>query len=134
ERMRSELLDLDVVRDFIRGFRDPEGREYLPSMATLGEDSAIVVHFQVSYAMALQRARDHGADVQSETFEARFHEALVHDLFDADYLVLGVLEGGFATYEKRLRRIFAWLRPRGTLWPPLEQPASSAALGSRETA
>lgn len=131
DQLRAEARDLSVVREFLRGFRDPEGQRYLPPVEAMGADSAIVVHFQTHYAMALQRALDHGAEVVSDDFAARHGDALVHDLFDLDYLVLGVLEGGLATHEKRLRRLFVWLRPEGTLWPPPETPSVTSLSEER---
>lgn len=122
EALRAGLLDLSTVRAFLQGARDPEGREFLPSMEALGADSARVVHLQVTHALALQRALDHGAELALPANVQRLTPVLARDLFDADYLMLGVLQGGLATREKRLRRIFAWLRPEGILFP--EPPAT----------
>lgn len=46
----------------------------------------------------------------------RIFEKLEHDLHDAHYLVLGVLEGRFATREKKLQRWFSLLCPKGQLY------------------
>lgn len=124
EKLKNWLLDLPAVREFMSGFEDTNGEKTMPDLSALGPDSALIVHFQVHYAMALQRALDHGPDVLADDFQARFQTALAHDQFDADYLVLGVLEGGLATSEKRLRRLFRWLRPNGVLWPPDTPPAA----------
>ena len=125
EAIRVGLLDLSTVRNFLRDARDPEGAEFLPDAETLGSNSAIVVHFQVTHALALQRALDHGGEYEKEESVARLFPSLARELFDADYLMLGVLEGGLATQEKRLRRIFEWLRPDGVLWPPPANPATT---------
>lgn len=69
-------------------------------------------------------ALDQLGEFDSEENVLRHTPALARELFDADYLILGILEGGLATHEKRLRRIFEWLRPSGTLYPP-----SSAQFG-----
>lgn len=89
-----------------------------PPVETLGPDSAVIVHFQVTHALALQRSVDHAGEFDSDDYVQRLVPALARELFDADYLMLGVLEGGLATHEKRLRRIFQWLRPDGRLYPP----------------
>ena len=116
--IRSELTSLPSVRDALRDARDPEGRSFLPPVERLMEDSAIVVHFQVSHLMALQRALDHGGEYESDDNVARLTPSLSREVFDAHYLMMGVLENGLATREKRLRRIFTLLRPAGLLWPP----------------
>jgi len=123
EAIRAGLLDFSTVHDFLRDARDPEGIEFLPPVESLGANSAIVVHFQVTHATALQRALDHGGEYEKERNVARLVPSLARELLDADYLMLGVLESGLATHEKRLRRIYRWLRPEGVLWPP---PAKSA--------
>lgn len=117
EAIRAGLLDLPTVREAMGGVRDPEGRAFLPPVDSLNADSALVVHFQVTHALALQRALDHGGEFDSPANVTRLTPALARELFDADYLMLGVLEGGLATREKRLRRIFRWLRPQGALFP-----------------
>ena len=40
---------------------------------------------------------------------------LEHDVLDAQYLILGVLEGGFATKDRKLQRFFKILCPDGIL-------------------
>lgn len=123
EAIRAGLLDLPTVREALREARDPDGREFLPPVDSMGPDSALIVHFQVTHALALQRALDHGGEFENEKSVARLIPSLARELFDADYLMLGVLEGGMATHEKRLRRIFLWLRPDGVLWPSPDSPA-----------
>jgi hypothetical protein len=123
--IRDGLLDLSTVRDFLRDARDPEGNEFLPPVDTLGANSAIVVHFQVTHALALQRALDNGGEYENCENVARLVPSLARELFDAHYLMLGVLESGLATHEKRLRRIFEWLRPEGVLWPPPKKQATT---------
>jgi hypothetical protein len=127
ERIRAGLLDLPTVRDFLRAVRDPEGNEFSPPVDTLGPNSAIVVHFQVTYALALHRALDQPGEFESEVDVKRLTGVLARELFDADYLTLGVLEGGLATHEKRLRRIYAWLRPNALLYPPQSAPTGDSA-------
>ena len=122
EAIRAGLLDLPTVREALRDARDPNGGEFLPPVDSMGPDSAIIVHFQVTHALALQRALDHGGEFENEKSVARLIPSLARELFDADYLMLAVLEGGMATHEKRLRRIFLWLRPDGVLWPPPDSP------------
>ena len=125
EAIHAGLLDLPTVRDFLRDARDLEGNEFLPPVETLGANSAIVVHFQVTHALAIQRALDHGGEYEKDENVARLVPSLARELFDADYLMLGVLESGLATQEKRLRRIFEWLRPEGVLWPQPAKPATT---------
>lgn len=117
ERIRAGLLDLPTVRDSLRNVHDNEGRAFLPPVDTLGADSAIVVHFQVTHALALVRALHQPAEFESGADVKRLAPVLARELFDADYLMLGVLEGGLATHERRLRRIYAWLRPGALLYP-----------------
>ncbi|OHE80839.1 MAG: hypothetical protein A2X76_12305 [Lysobacterales bacterium GWF1_69_6] len=117
QMIRTGLADLTTVREFLSGSRDPGGNVWLPPVEALGPDSAIVVHFQVIHALALQRALDQGREFDSDASVERMTPILARDLFDADYLILGLLQGGLATRELRLRRIFRWLRPGGILWP-----------------
>jgi len=118
DAIQAELLDLPTIREFMRDVRSPDGREYLRSVELLERDSAVIVHFQISHALALRRALDQGRDFEDEATVERLTSDLSRELFDAEYLMLGVLEGGLATHEKRLRRLFHWLRPEGLLWPP----------------
>lgn len=122
QMIRAGLADLATVREYLGGSRDPSGNVWLPPVETLGPDSAIVVHFQVTHALALKRALDQGHEFDSDASVERMTPMLARDLFDADYLILGVLQGGLATRELRLRRIFRWLRPEGDLWPSDARP------------
>ena len=55
------------------------------------------------------------AILEDESKITSLHEDLTHDVLDATYLALGILEGGFATDEKKLIRWFNLLCPTGIL-------------------
>ncbi len=47
---------------------------------------------------------------------AKAYEKIEHYVLDAHYLILGALEGAFATREKKLQRWYLLLCPEGRLY------------------
>lgn len=76
DAIRAGLIDISHVRDALRDVRDPEGRSTLPPVESLGPDSAVVVHFQVTHALALQRALDHASEFASKDYVQHLTPAL----------------------------------------------------------
>ena len=114
EQLRQEALDLPTVRSFVEGFEPPEGESALPNLA---ETSAIVRHTQVHLLFAIDAWQRYGKLLQQEPMSEKLYTSLEHDVLDAEYLALAVLEGSFATEERKLRTMFRQLCPEGLLIP-----------------
>jgi hypothetical protein len=117
EQLRQEALDLRIVRSFMEGFEPPEGELALPDLAVADETSAILRHTQAHLLFAIDAWHRYGKLLQKEPMSEKFYTSLEHDVLDAEYLALAVLEGSFATEERKLRTMFRQLCPGGLLIP-----------------
>jgi len=102
------------LMEFYAGLRAPKGTRKFPSRRIVNEKWAIYRWLQVQFLFALDLYLRYGfalADPMSPATEERIE----HDVLDAQYLFIGVLEGAFATEEKKLQRWFKLLQPSGLL-------------------
>ncbi|MCI0732524.1 MAG: hypothetical protein L0Y38_01720 [Methylococcaceae bacterium] len=90
------------------------GNAAMPKADALDEPWAIFRWFQVQLLFSLDLRIRYGTTSLAQLTE-KMYSKLEHDVLDAQYLVLGVLEGGFATKEKKLQRFFRCLCPEGIL-------------------
>ncbi|MNT61706.1 hypothetical protein D3C72_1993660 [compost metagenome] len=79
------------------------------------EDWAIYRWLQVQFLFALDLYVRYQGKVPDSMGSAAW-EKLEHDVLDAQVLMLGCLEGAFATNEKKLIRWRRMLCPNGTLY------------------
>lgn len=106
--------DRGIPMSIYAAFRAPKGERKPPPARYIEEDWAIYRWLQVHLLFALDLAIRNLANLNNP-LSASLHEKIEHDVLDAEYLIVGTLEGSFATYERKLQRWFALLCPRGTL-------------------
>jgi hypothetical protein len=100
---------------FYGSLETPAGERPLPPAKIVTEDWALLRWQQIQLLFALDAYCRYGGRVP-ETLSGKAYEKVEHDVLDAHYLLLGVLEGSFATREKKLQKWFGLLRPDGLLY------------------
>lgn len=125
-RRAREMVARDT--DFISGFfadfvcqatHAPPGAPMLAAIAgtgRLGPQWTIYRWVQAQLLYGLELTERHGR-LTPNGITPKQKERLQHDVLDIEYLVLGVLEGGLATMDQRMRGMFELLRPDGVLLP-----------------
>lgn len=112
--------------DFYEQLRAPKGIRRYPPRKLIDDSWAIYRWLQVQFLFALDLYARYGERLREPMSEST-HEKVEHDVLDAQYLLVGVLEGAFATEERKLQRWFSLLRPDGLLLH------ARTDLGTRET-
>jgi hypothetical protein len=92
----------------------PLGERPFPPSNLLTEDWALYRYLQVQLLFGIDLYVRYQGNVPNE-FSAGIFEKLEHDVLDAEVLMLGCLEGAFATKEKKLKRWWRLLCPDGAL-------------------
>lgn len=101
--------------DFYSSLRAPKGEKKLPPRKLITEDWAIYRWMQIHLLFALDLYCRYGTALV-DTLTPKMEEKIEHDVLDAQYLFIGVLQGSFAVHEKKLRRWFQLIQPSGTLF------------------
>ena len=81
----------------------------------IDENWALYRWLQVQLLFALDvfvRYQGKSPDIENP----RIYERMEHDVLDTQLLMLGCLEGAFATREKKLKRWWSLLCPKGSLY------------------
>lgn len=100
--------------DFYAQLRAPKGLRRYPPRKLIDDSWAIYRWLQVQFLFALDLYARYGERLR-EPMSAATLEKIEHDVLDAQYLLIGVLEGAFASEERKLQRWFSLLRPDGLL-------------------
>lgn len=99
---------------FYSSLEPPPGQKALPSSTIVTEDWALYRWLQVQFLFALDLyVRYRG--VVPDDLNPRMLERIEHDVLDAQLMMLGCLEGAFATNEKKLIRWWKLICPIGIL-------------------
>ncbi len=106
--------DIDSLRDLYRQLSSPVGESSFPPAELIEVEWAIVRWLQIKLLFGLDNYCRYPHTIP-DTSSNKIYERLEHDVLDAQYLTLGVLEGSFATSEKKLKKWFHLLCPTGTL-------------------
>ncbi|BCK86524.1 hypothetical protein MIZ01_0286 [Sideroxyarcus emersonii] len=93
----------------------PPGERPLPPSSLVTEDWALYRWLQVQFLFGLDLYVRYQGNIPSK-FSSAIYEKLEHDVLDAEVLMLGCLEGAFATRENKLKRWWRLLCPNGTLY------------------
>jgi len=104
----------DSLLDFYSGMRAPKGIRRFPPRKLVTDQWAIYRWLQVQFLFALDLYLRYGVALAAPMSPA-VEERIEHDVLDAQYLFIGVLEGAFATEERKLQRWFRLLQPNGLL-------------------
>ena len=100
--------------DFYAGLRAPKGMRRFPPRKLVTDRWAIYRWLQVQFLFALDLYARYGAAL-AEPLSSAVEKGIEHDVLDAQYLLIGILEGAFATEERKLQRWFRLLQPNGLL-------------------
>lgn len=102
------------LMDFYAQLRAPKGLRRYPPPKLIDDSWAIYRWLQVQFLFALDLYGRYGERL-NDPMSPQTIEKIEHDVLDAQYLFIGVLEGAFATEERKLQRWFRLLRPDGHL-------------------
>lgn len=91
-----------------------KGMKRFPPQRLVAEKWAIYRHLQVRFLFALDLYARFGTAL-AEPMSAANEQHIEHDVLDAQYMLIGVLQGALATQEKKLQRWFKLLQPDGLL-------------------
>lgn len=111
----AAIADVTEIIGFYRGLASPDPNSPFPDADIVGPDWAHIRWLQVQMLFALDIYVRYQGAVRA-ALSAKVLERLEHDIHDAQHLALGVLEGAFATREKKLTRWWSLLRPDGALF------------------
>ena len=106
--------DTDALLTFYGQLKTPKGERRLPPKKLLSNDWAIFRHLQVQLLFALDLACRQGHNLD-KPLAPKLNMKIEHDVLDAQYMLVGALEGAFATREKKLQYWFALICPNGIL-------------------
>ena len=116
------------LTEFIRSLPPAPDRPDWSLPPSVDESWAVYRWLQVQFLFAVELFERYRGDIpEFESMSLKAHERLEHDIHDAQGLVLGCLEGAFATDETKLKRWFRLLRPQGVLLGSPRKPLSPAA-------
>ena len=116
EAIRIIATDTGSVLKFYSALEPPPGERPLPPAEIITPSWALFRWVQVQLLMSLDVFfRYNGKIPEASALTCHWYEKIEHDLLDAEYLVLGVLEGSFATTELKLQSYWRLLRPDGVL-------------------
>lgn len=104
----------NALIDFYSKLESPSGEKPLPSANLITQDWAIYRWLQVQLLFSLDLYVRYHGNIPVE-LSASIFEKMEHDVLDAQLLMLGCLEGAFATNEKKLKRWFRLICPNGIL-------------------
>lgn len=108
------IADVEWVTGFYAQLASPDPNAPFPDPSIVGPEWAHLRWLQVQLLFTLDLYVRYQGQLR-ETLTEGVYLGLEHDLHDAQGLALGVLEGAFATREKKLAKWFALLRPDGEL-------------------
>ena len=103
-----------ALLDFYEQLRAPKGMRRFPPRKLISDQWAIYRWLQVQLLFGLDLYARYG-NALCEPMSARTEERIEHDVLDAQYMLIGLLEGAFATRERKLQRWFRLLRADGLL-------------------
>lgn len=101
--------------DFYASLEPPPGQRPLPPADLIDERWALYRWLQVQFLFAVDLYVRYQGNIPRQ-FTDRVFERIEHDVHDAQVLMLGCLEGAFATRENKLKSWWRLLRPDGELF------------------
>ena len=115
QEAEDAIADPVEVLQFYAQLASPDLNTPFPPHALMNENWAIFRWLQVNLLFGIDLYVRYSGNIPKE-FSANIYEKLEHDIHDAQVLMLGCLEGVFATREKKLIRWWRLLSPTGTLF------------------
>lgn len=115
EEAENAIVKPGALLPFYGSLEFPPGENPLPPSEIVDEHWALYRYLQVQMLFALDVfVRYQGKT--PDTSNPNIYERMEHDVLDAEILMLGCLEGAFATYECKLKRWWHLLCPDGQLY------------------
>lgn len=108
--IEREIADPENVLKFYRSIGDPK----LPPPDLLTKDWATFRFYQTALLFSLHTLHRHKGPIPLPLSDKEF-ERLEHDVHDHIVLCAGILAGGLATNERKLKNWYALLSPNGTI-------------------
>jgi hypothetical protein len=115
EAERAIAQETEALLGFYRLLTPPPGERPLPPAELITPEWALFRWLQVKLLFALDVYCRYSGKMP-EPLSPKVHQRLEHDVLDAQYLILGLLEGAFATKEKKLKNWWRLLNSEGTLY------------------
>lgn len=115
EAERVIASDTEAILKFYAQLELPAGHPPLPPVSLVTPEWALFRWLQVQLLFGLDVYRRYNGKIPSK-LTSNMYEKFEHDVLDAQCLVLGVIEGSFATHELKLKEWYALIHPEGTLY------------------
>lgn len=115
EEAEQAIAEPGALLPFYANLEPPPGQGPLPAANVVTEEWALYRWLQVQLLFTLDLfVRYKGAI--PDNLSPAMYEKIEHDVLDAQVMMLGCLEGAFATREKKLVRWWHLICPSGTLY------------------
>ena len=109
------IVEPGSLMTFYANLRAPKGQRKLPPSRLLSDTWALYRWLQIDFLFCVDLYFRFGSRL-SEPLSPKEEQGIQHDILDAQYLLVGVLEGNFATHETKLIRWFKAILPKGNLY------------------
>ena len=110
-----QVVQPGALMDFYANLRAPKGQRKLPPRRLITDNWAIYRWLQIDFLFSIDLYFRFGSTLVNKLTE-KSEQGIEHDVLDAQYLLVGVLEGSFATHEKKLQKWFKLILPHGHLY------------------
>jgi len=111
----DQVVQPESLMDFYANLRAPKGQRKLPPRRLISESWSVYRWLQIDFLFSIDLYFRFGSTL-SRPLPLASEQGIEHDVLDAQYLLVGVLEGRFATHEKKLQRWFMAILPSGELF------------------
>jgi hypothetical protein len=115
DQAEKAVVEPDSLMDFYASLRAPKGQRKLPPRRMISENWALYRWLQIDFLFCIDLYFRLGPAL-AHPLPAKTEQDIEHDMLDAQYLLVGVLEGRFATHEAKLKRWFKSILPSGELF------------------
>lgn len=115
EEAERAIAEPGALIPFYSNLEPPPGQRPLPSSTIVTEEWALYRWLQVQLLFTLDLYVRYPNGISGNLSPA-LYEIIEHDVLDAQVMMLGCLEGAFATHEKKLVRWWNLICPSGMLY------------------
>lgn len=115
EEAERAIAEPGALLPFYSNLEPPPGQKPFPPASAITERWALYRWLQVQLLFSLDLYVRYRGEVP-ESLSPAMYEKLEHDVLDAQVMMLGCIEGAFATREKKLVRWWKLICPFGTLY------------------
>jgi hypothetical protein len=115
-QVEATIANVAEVHEFFGRLQSPDPASPYPDITGSPEHWAHIRWLQVHMLFATDLYARYGGNIRTKITQ-NVRTRIEHDVHDAQILTLAVLEGAFATKEKKLRRWWSLLHPSGEIFP-----------------